>query len=615
MHPEQSRAPAETVGATSSAIPETARREQQGFIPGSARLGLRAHLVLLVILALAPALLLGAATTWQLGAAYRHAAERGLANTARALATAMDREFEVAATALATLAASSSFAAGDVEESYQQASAVGRAFGGWVALLDRDLRQVFNTRLPLGAELPVGAGDPFVAQAIATGQPVVSNLFLGATARRQVIAVFSPLEPGTAGAGAGERRVLLLAFGPERLAALLERQDLGTAGSFAVVSDGMHRVVARSAEHERFLGQQAPAWFGDGVRDSDAGQLQGVSLGGAEMILAFSRLQQAPSWTLAVTLPLATYDAAWRGPALRFRIGAGVTVGIAAGLAILLAGRLLRPMRALVQDAERLRHGREPMASPSRKPVAEFEALRQALWHSGRTLRERAIAEGRAAAAEEAAAQLQDAAARRELLVAELNHRVKNTLATVQSLAAQTLKGTGGDPGRFARHFSARLRTLARAHDLLSRDDWRPAEFSTVARAALAPWLDGVEGEERIAISGEGSLAVSPQQTQALVLALHELATNATKYGALSRRGGRVGLHYAACADGVATLRWTETGGPPLDAPPARRGFGTRLLERGLARDLGPGSSVELHFEAAGLRAVLRFRAGARAAA
>ena len=554
-----------------------------------------------------PAFLLGAVTTWKLKQAYQRSAEAGLASTTRALATAVDREIEIASTALATLAASPLLETGDIDGAYRQAAAVGRAFGGWVALLDQDLRQAFNTRLPLGAALPVGAGDPFVARAIATRTPTVSDLFLGATARRQVVAVLHPMPAGTAGAAAEESRVLLLAFGPERLSALLERQDLGRAGAFAVLTDGANRVVARSAEHPRFLGQPAPAWYAEGVRGRDTGLLQGASLAGPEMTLAFSRLEQVPSWTLAVTLPLAAHRAEWRGSVLWYGLGAAAVVGVAAAFAVLLAGRLLRPLRALAQDAERLRHGEEPAATPTAERIAEFEALRQALWQSGLALRDRATAEGRAAAAEDAAAELRHAAERRELLVAELNHRVKNMLATVQSLAAQTLKGAGGDPRRFARHFSSRLRTLARAHDLLSRGDWRPAEFGTVARTALAPWLEGPAVEERIAILGEDHLAVSPQQTQALVLALHELATNATKYGALSRRGGRVELRHETGADGVATVRWTEAGGPPLIRPPERRGFGTRLLERGLAHDLGPGSSVELHFEPGGLRAVLRF--------
>jgi two-component sensor histidine kinase len=574
-----------------------------------APIGLRAHLVALVLLVLSPALLLGAATSWQLGQAYRRSAEAGLASTAKALATALDREVEVAAAALATLAASPLLQAGDPAAVYPQAAAVGRAFGGWVALLEPDLRQAFNTLLPLGTELPVGAGGPFVARAMATGEPVVSNLFLGATARRQVVAVFQPLPPGTAGAAPEGRRVLLLAFGPERLSALLERQEPGHPGAFAVLTDGAGRVAARSTEHARFLGQPAPAWYVEGARDRAGGFLQGLSLAGPEMILAFSRLERAPAWTLAVTLPVAAHQAEWQAPMLRFGLGAAAVALVAALLAALLTRRLHQPLRALASDAERLHRGDDVRMVPASgaERIAEFKVLRGALWRSGVALRERATAEGRAAAAEETADELRQAAQRRELLLAELNHRVKNTLATVQSLAAQTLNGTEGDPARFAKHFSARLRTLARAHDLLSEGDWRPADIGIVAHAALAPWLEDADGGRRVVLSPGDGFVVSPRQTQALVLALHELATNATKHGALSRHGGHVELQREIGDDGVATIRWMETGGPPLAGPPARRGFGTRLLERGLAHDLGPGSSVKLCFEAAGLQAVLRF--------
>lgn len=195
----------------------------------------------------------------------------------------------------------------------------------------------------------------------------------------------------------------------------------------------------------------------------------------------------------------------------------------------------------------------------------------------------------------------------RELLHDELNHRVKNILATVQGLAAQTLKGTGGDPRRFARHFGARLRTLARAHDLLTLKGWESTSVEATIRNALAPWLEGGRTGQ-IDLAGDcRERTVSPRQAQALVMAFHELATNATKYGALSVPTGRVGIHCDGESDGFVKLRWREAGGPEVRRPPDRRGFGTRLLERGLGHDLGSGSSVALHFDAAGLNAVIRF--------
>jgi PAS domain S-box-containing protein len=194
------------------------------------------------------------------------------------------------------------------------------------------------------------------------------------------------------------------------------------------------------------------------------------------------------------------------------------------------------------------------------------------------------------------------------LLVAELNHRVKNVLATVQAVADQTLRATGGDPTRFAQPFVGRLKALARAHDLLTDHGWEPAEAGKVVRAVLLPWLAGNGGDGRVSLSSEpGDAAlISPPQAQSLVLGLHELVTNAVKHGALSCPEGHVDVRCGGTCDGALRLVWQETGGPPVVVPP-QRGFGTRLLQRGLAQDLGPGATVELHFEPTGLRATFRF--------
>jgi PAS domain S-box-containing protein len=165
----------------------------------------------------------------------------------------------------------------------------------------------------------------------------------------------------------------------------------------------------------------------------------------------------------------------------------------------------------------------------------------------------------------------------RELLIRELNHRVKNTLATVQSIAAQTL--SSGCEAAVRDAFAARLLSLAGAHDLLTRGNWEGSGLAEVARQALGPHM----GEGRIALSGP-DLRLSPKAAVALGMAFHELATNAAKYGALSVPQGRVALDWRV--DGEALdLHWTERGGPPVAAP-THRGFGTRLLERGLPHEL-----------------------------
>jgi len=171
------------------------------------------------------------------------------------------------------------------------------------------------------------------------------------------------------------------------------------------------------------------------------------------------------------------------------------------------------------------------------------------------------------------------------LLINELNHRVKNTLATVQSIAAQTLRGTAAPIGtRDA--LAARIVALSKAHDVLTSEQWSGADLGEIAGQALQPFRLGL-GEERIAMSGP-PMRVPPKTAIALALALHELATNAVKYGALSNTYGHVSFTWDRGAGrGAQTLTavWREMDGPHV-TPPTRSGFGTRLIERGLASDL-----------------------------
>ncbi|MXP65149.1 PAS domain S-box protein [Roseomonas sp. M0104] len=201
--------------------------------------------------------------------------------------------------------------------------------------------------------------------------------------------------------------------------------------------------------------------------------------------------------------------------------------------------------------------------------------------------------------------------ARQALLLGELNHRVKNTLATVHSLALQTARTMGDKPEatqRFLQDFQSRLLTLARGHDLLTARTWRGTTLAETARAVLTPWqsTSGPEGESRLVVSGP-PVWLAPKQTLGLALALHELATNAVKHGALTRAEGRILVRWEGESDGMVQLTWQEQNGPPVRAP-ARSGFGTRMLQRGLPAELGPGSSVGLDYAADGFVAVVRFR-------
>jgi two-component sensor histidine kinase/PAS domain-containing protein len=177
------------------------------------------------------------------------------------------------------------------------------------------------------------------------------------------------------------------------------------------------------------------------------------------------------------------------------------------------------------------------------------------------------------------------------LLANELNHRVKNSLATVQSIVTTSLR-SAEDLETARKAVDARIISLAGAHDLLTDRSWSGADLNDLVARVIAPF-----GSGQIAVDGP-SLDVPPKQALALSLALHELATNASKYGALSRPAGRVELRWAV-QGGQLHLSWRETGGPKVVAP-SRRGFGSRLLEDVLASDLDGQSRLE--FAADGVR-------------
>ena len=180
-----------------------------------------------------------------------------------------------------------------------------------------------------------------------------------------------------------------------------------------------------------------------------------------------------------------------------------------------------------------------------------------------------------------------------KLLLDELNHRVKNTLATVQAMAMQTLKGVDAAP-RDA--FLARLFALSGQHDLLTLDNWEGASFEGVVRRALKPWRD--DDKTRFTTQGP-AVHLDPKRALALGMGFHELATNAARYGAFSTPDGTVHVSWAIDAAGeILKLRWEERGGPPVVAP-ERRGFGLRLIEHGLGRELS--GVVKLDFAPGGL--------------
>jgi two-component sensor histidine kinase len=180
--------------------------------------------------------------------------------------------------------------------------------------------------------------------------------------------------------------------------------------------------------------------------------------------------------------------------------------------------------------------------------------------------------------------------ATQKLLLDELNHRVKNTLATIQAIAGQTLRATNS-PGEFVEAFSGRLQSLGRAHSLLTQSSWEGADLADIVRDQLA-----IRDSERIVVSGP-RVFLPPQSAVYLALVLHELGTNARKYGALCGASGRVFLDWSVGRGRTLELDWIEREGPAVTTP-GSVGFGTKLIEQSVK---GLGGDVHVEFAATGL--------------
>lgn len=179
------------------------------------------------------------------------------------------------------------------------------------------------------------------------------------------------------------------------------------------------------------------------------------------------------------------------------------------------------------------------------------------------------------------------------LLQRELDHRVKNTLATVQSIVDQTLRDASVPP-EVAAAVGGRIRALARSHDVMTREAWGSALVGDIVRGVLGPLHDTVG--ERIAVEGP-DVRIKPRIATMLSLAIHELGENANRHGSLSNGTGAVSVRWTVADDRFA-LTWQESGGPPVSAP-ARSGYGLKIIERVLAAEFE--GSADLRFNASGV--------------
>jgi two-component sensor histidine kinase len=626
--------------------------------------------------------------------------EKRMVQLATALANDLDREFERVLTLLDTLALSTRLGERDFAGFHKTASAAVKRLGATVIVLDADSQQLINTRVPYGTALPKLSDLTSADTVRATRSPVVSNLILGAISQRQVFNVLVPLpRPSQVD------HVLIISLDAEHLLKILAGQSL-QPGWVTGVSDRDGMIVARSKNHNAFIGKRLPPELLEASRSSSSSERHAfstVNLEGVQTLRGVAR-SKLSGWLVSANVPLSLVNAEIRRSQAALVLGALGLMALAAALATLFARLINEPMRALASSAVTLEGNAIPELLNS--PVAEANHVAAALRTASIELKSRTTllrtSEQRLKLAQYTAQlayvdldlttnaviisdtfvdiagfrlpsdvptalqvffahvhpddmarvatksrhstakpgfsedkfRVVDAsgatrwvsthsetfadvsgtptrmlvtildvtrATQQEehinFLLREVSHRSKNLLAVIQAMATQTGR-TSPDYPAFQSRFSQRLQGMAASHDLLVNQDWRGVDVGALVRAQVRPFADEHGG--RLALAGP-DLLLKPDAAQSLGLALHELATNATKYGALSVPQGKVDVSWQATQSDTASrfrLTWQETGGPHV-VMPTRKGFGHIVFDRMITQALG--ASIDLQYPQAGV--------------
>lgn len=356
------------------------------------------------------------------------------------------------------------------------------------------------------------------------------------------------------------------------------------AGSSITVADRAGNIVAREPQPERFVSMQIPPSFMELVKAPEPGSLAVVSQDGTSRVIGYYPASPLTKG-LYVSAGVAVEEV--MGPINRIS-AISILIGILTMATAVIAGQIAntrfirRPFARLIGTVNAWQAGDTTVRTGLQRDASEFG-------EAGRAL------DGFMDQLLAARAQRQIAEEQRGLLLREHDHRMKNLIATVQAIARQTFRGRGQDDN--VRVFNGRLGAMAKAHEVLLSGGLTAASVTELIRTAVAPFDDA--NHIRFNLSGP-DFDLADKTATALAMALHELSTNAAKYGALSTPEGKVDIRWSLDDTGKTfTIDWVETGGPPVTAP-ANTGFGTTMIRSVLAQQIS--GTVDIDYRPDGIR-------------
>ena len=374
---------------------------------------------------------------------------------------------------------------------------------------------------------------------------------------------------------------VLAAVGLDYLGGVLrDRPNLG--GGAMTIADRNGTYLAREPMPEQYVGRQIPESFLPRLQGTEPGTLQVIGDGGTERIIGYQPARQPLGLYVSAGLPLADSMAPINEATLRGVLMAGVG-GLVALLLALSFGRqfIRRPVLRLLETIRAWRAGDHAARTGMSPGRAEFHQVGRAIDELLDELGERQAAQA-------------EAEQHRDLLARELDHRIKNLLATVQALARQSFKEANVAEGSL-QSFYSRLAVMADAHKLLTAQQSESADIRAVIETATGPFSG--KDQPRFTLAGP-ALDLHAKAALSLAMAVHELCTNDAKYGALHNECGKVSIGWALTEGHQLIITWRESDGPAVMAPTSK-GFGSRMIERALAADLG--ATVSFDYAADGL--------------
>lgn len=543
--------------AQKSAMEIGTRETPRSLLPASwgglltKRYSTRLHLIGLVAAVVVPLIAFGGLVLYLYSQAEQQRIQREVVRVAEQSGLLIDADIAQLTAKLEGLASSSALADESFDRFHAEAAHLTRGREETIILRDMGVRQIFNSQLPFEAQLPNGPAFSGEEQGnFKEGRPHVSDVYPSPRSGEPRIVVALPiLRDGV------PKYVLGLTIPTSRVLNAYVRSV--PSGYIVAVGDRKGAYVARSMRHDEVTGKPG---LPDYVRQvvGKTGYFKSPNFEGRHLLAGYYR-SDSSGWFVSANIPAATIEEPFKNSLKQLAWFGTAALLLSGLLALWFSQGIVAAAGGLVNRAHALGKGED--VAPISTHLAEFSLINDAL----------------VAASNEISAR----ESHRQLLVNELNHRVKNSLTIAQSIAGQTIRSARSlSEARSA--LSARLVSLARTHDILTKENWEGAELEDLVANAIEPF--GFEG--RIATAGP-SARLAPAPALTLSLILHELLANSSKYGALSSEGGTVALTWKHLLDDASRaksvcLTFNEQGGPDV-TPPSHTGFGSRLFAASFA--------------------------------